>query len=175
MDQSSLSDHPRLACDSHCVGGGGSLSLSGFVSIAIQFSSFVSCNAGERWGEGLGPSSADHFRLPLSHLIEPLTLVEKMKAIQKKKVIKKAKGQAPSPQSPQSPQLQQSLAFNQPRHAAQRLVFSSELKSLDEPESGPFCSQSFCHSLLAVEVHSDSFTIGHHYSFILHQEIIDPF
>ncbi|KAK2956624.1 putative serine/threonine protein kinase [Blattamonas nauphoetae] len=114
--------------------------------------------------------------LDLSRLIEPLTLSEKMNAIQKKKEIKKAKGQPPSSQTPQSPQLQQSLAFNEPRHAAQKLVFSSELNGLGEPEkeqawmakqkTGPFYSQSFKYSLLAVEVHSGTLTMGHYYSFI---------
>ncbi|KAK2953713.1 putative Protein kinase domain containing protein [Blattamonas nauphoetae] len=114
--------------------------------------------------------------LDLSRLIEPLTLAEKMNVIQKKKEIKKAKGQTPSAQALQSPQLQQSLAFNEPRHAAQKLVYSSELSGLGEPEkeqawmakqkTGPFYSQSFRYSLLAVEVHSGSLTMGHYYSFI---------
>ncbi|KAK2947468.1 putative Ubiquitin carboxyl-terminal hydrolase [Blattamonas nauphoetae] len=115
--------------------------------------------------------------LDFSQLIEPLTLAEKMTAIQKKKEIKKAKGKTPSStQFPQSPQLQQSLAFNEPRHATQKLVYSSELSGLGEPEkeqawmtkqkTGPFYSQSFRYSLLAVEVHSGSLTMGHYYSFI---------
>ncbi|KAK2953803.1 putative serine/threonine protein kinase [Blattamonas nauphoetae] len=135
-----------------------------------------------RWRAGEGGQMKNNKRfafptsLDLARLIEPLTLAEKMNAIQKKKEIKKAKGQAPSVQSPQSPQLQQSLAFNEPRHAAQQLVYSSELSGLGEPEkeqawmakqkTGSFYSQSFRYSLLAVEVHSGTPRLGHHYSFI---------
>ncbi|KAK2949558.1 hypothetical protein BLNAU_15540 [Blattamonas nauphoetae] len=135
-----------------------------------------------RWTSGPGGLMKNNKRfafptsLDLSRMIEPLTLTEKMNAIQKKKEIKKAKGQAPSAQAPQSPQLQQSLTFNEPRHAAQRLVYSSELSGLGESEkeqawmakqkTGPFYSQSFRYSLLAVEVHSGSLTVGHYYSFI---------
>ncbi|KAK2947566.1 putative serine/threonine protein kinase [Blattamonas nauphoetae] len=135
-----------------------------------------------RWTSGPGGLMKNNKRfafptsLDLSRMIEPLTLTEKMNAIQKKKEIKKAKGQAPSAQSPQSHQLQQSLAFNEPRHAAQKLVYSSELSGLGESEkeqawmakqkTGPFYSQSFRYSLLAVEVHSGSLTMGHYYSFI---------